>query len=126
MITIDLNPMPGYESLTTGSDGLIPKIDNTLPAGTYELREKSRPKGYDMISGYIRFTVSDAGAITLVGTDQQPIPEEASLTGPTEQPDGSLSYEMTIVNHRFADITLNKVDNNQAPLNGATLQIMQV
>jgi len=123
VITIDLNPMPGYESLTTGSDGLIPKIDNTLPAGTYELREKSRLKGYDMISGYIRFTVSDTGAITLVGTDQQPIPEEASLTGPTEQPDGSLSYEMTIVNHRFADITLNKVDNNQAPLNGATFKL---
>jgi LPXTG-motif cell wall-anchored protein len=123
VITIDLNPMPGYESLSTDSDGLIPKIDNTLPAGTYELREKSRLKGYDMISGYIRFTVSDTGAITLVGTDQQPIPEEASLTGPTEQPDGSLSYEMTIVNHRFADITLNKVDNNQVPLNGATFKL---
>lgn len=123
VITIDLNPMPGYESLSTDENGLIPKIDNTLPAGTYELREKSRLKGYDMISGYIRFTVSDTGAITLVGTDQQPIPEEASLTGPAEQPDGSLSYEMTIVNHRFADITLKKVDSSQAPLNGAKFKL---
>ena len=40
-----------------------------------------------------------------------------------EQPDGSLSYEMTIVNHRFADITLNKVDNNQMPLNGAKFKL---
>ena len=36
--TIDLNPMPGYKGLTTDENGLVPKIDNTLPPGTYELR----------------------------------------------------------------------------------------
>ena len=76
-----------------------------------------------MISGYIRFTVSDAGAITLVGTDQQPIPEEVTLSGPVEQADGSLSYEMTIVNHRFANITLNKVNQSEEPLNGAKFKL---
>ncbi len=62
---IDLNPMPGYESLTTDENGLIPMIDGTLPAGTYELREKVPLEGYKPLGEYIRFTVSPTGDVTL-------------------------------------------------------------
>ena len=123
VITIDLNPMPGYENLSTDANGLIPQIDNTLPPGTYELREKTALRSYDPLSGYIRFTVGETGSITLVGTDQQPIPEEVTLDGPTEEEDGSLSYEMTIVNHRYADVTLKKTDRNNTPLTGAKFEL---
>ena len=123
VITIDLNPMPGYENLSTDANGLIPQIDNTLPPGTYELREKTALRSYDPLSGYIRFTVGETGSITLVGTDQQPIPEEVTLDGPTEEEDGSLSYEMTIVNHRYADVTLKKTDRNSTPLTGAKFEL---
>lgn len=66
VITIDLNPMPGYENLSTDANGLIPQIDNTLPPGT---------------------------------------------------------YEMTIVNHRYADVTLKKTDRNSTPLTGAKFEL---
>ena len=123
VITIDLNPMPGYENLSTDANGLIPQIDNTLPPGTYELREKTALRSYDPLSGYIRFTVGETGSITLVGTDQQPIPEEVTLDGPTEEEGGSLSYEMTIVNHRYASVTLRKTDNNSTALAGAKFEL---
>ena len=35
----DPNPYPGYESLTSDANGIV--IDNTLPAGKYQLRETS-------------------------------------------------------------------------------------
>ena len=123
VITIDLNPMPGYEELVTDENGLIPGIDNTLPPGTYELREKSTLGGYEMLSGYIDFTISEMGAISLIGTDQKPIPEGVTLTGPTEESGGSLSYEMEILNHRLADVTLKKVDNSNKPLAGARFKL---
>ena len=55
--TIDLNPMPGYESLVSGRDGAIAKLDSTLPAGTYELRETEAPEGYLPLESYVRFTL---------------------------------------------------------------------
>ena len=117
----DLNPMPGYEALTTSEDGTIPGLDNSLPAGTYELREKAAPSGYEDLSGCIRFSVSKTGVIRLIGTEQQPVPEGVVLTGPveTEDSDGTVSYELTVPNYRKADITLQKADEQGRELTGA-------
>ncbi|MCR4645855.1 MAG: hypothetical protein K5695_10690 [Oscillospiraceae bacterium] len=61
----DVAPIPGYEDLVTESDGVIPMIDNTLPAGTYYLTETKAPKTYDLIEGDVVFTIAPLGGVTL-------------------------------------------------------------
>lgn len=123
--TIDINPMPGYQGLRTDDNGIIPKIDETLPAGTYELREKNRPSGYEALSGYIHFTVSETGEIDLIGTDQMPVPDGVTLEAvESEDPDGTLSYVLTVRNYMLMDISLRKTDAATGQsLNGAKFQL---
>lgn len=117
--TIDLNPMPGYETLVTDANGVIPDIDNTLPPGTYQLREKATLPGYVM-TGYVMFTVSETGMITL-GTS----PEGTSLEGPTEvqAEDGRVSFVLTIPNKRPVNILLKKEDDKGNPLTGSKFRL---
>ncbi len=123
--TIDTNPMPGYERLVTNENGVIPKIDNTLPANVYELRETT-PDGYRPFSQHekIRFRVSETGEITMISTDQEPTPQGVTLTR-TEAEDGSgtISYLLTILNYRQTEITLQKEDEKGIPLKGAKFQL---
>ena len=98
----DLNPLTGYEDLTTGNDGVIPKLDKTLPAGTYQLREKVTPSGYQPLSGHIYFTVSSTGEILLV---QHP---EASLDSSVDSVTGNIAYTITVTNRSKAKLTLTK------------------
>ena len=90
---IDLNPMPGYEELVTGEDGTIPGIDNTLPPGTYELRELQPLADYQPLSSYIQFKITETGEILLLPTR----PPNVTLTEEIDE-DGTLHYEMTIPN----------------------------
>ncbi|MBQ1335006.1 MAG: hypothetical protein IIY34_06610, partial [Clostridia bacterium] len=101
---IDLNPMPGYESLTTDENGLIPMIDGTLPAGAYELREKVPLEGYKPLGEYIRFTVSPTGDVTLDNAVEGVTIE----TGTAE--DGTLEYVMTVNNIQNKKVSFKKVD----------------
>ena len=111
--TIDLNPMPGFEVLTTGADGIIPQIGNTLPPGTYELREKAAPDGYELLPSYIQFTVSETGVITLVS-----YPEGVGLTDGIGQ-DGTLQYVLTIDNYTRKNVSVWKTDMDHNALGGA-------
>ena len=104
MVAIDLNPMPGYETLVTGADGVIPKVDNTLPSGSYELREKTAPEGYEPLASYIQFTVSESGAITL-GTHPEGVEFADSITS-----DGTLQYVLTINNYARIRVSVWKTD----------------
>ena len=61
------DPMAGYESLLTDTNGIIPKVDNTLPPlkdnKRYYLME-SRPKeGYAKLQEDVIFTISPLGVI---------------------------------------------------------------
>ena len=89
--TIDFKPMEGYEDLVTNKNGVIVEINQTLPAGTYELREKEPAEGYKILSGNIRFTISPTGFITL-GTH----PDGVTLVETEE--DGLVSYTLKIGN----------------------------
>ena len=117
--TIDLNPMPGYENLVTDSDGVIPRVDNTLPAGTYELREKATLSGYEMLPAYIRFTVSDTGKITL---EAHPDGVELEVHASQDE-EGVVSYVLSIPNRRPGDIALRKVDSEGSLLTGSKFQL---
>ncbi|MBQ1534548.1 MAG: LPXTG cell wall anchor domain-containing protein, partial [Erysipelotrichaceae bacterium] len=100
--SFDLNPMPGYEELVTNEDGFIPKLDNTLPPGTYELREKAALDGFEALSPNIQFTISQTGVITLgahpEGTKLSK--EEVHDSDETVEYDGTIAYVLTISNYR--------------------------
>ena len=90
----DLTPEPGFEELVTGTDGVIPKIDQNLPAGSYELREKAALDGYQALSGYIHFTVGSNGVVSL---DEQI--KDAELTQEkSDNADGTVAYTLTVKN----------------------------
>lgn len=59
-------PISGYEALVSGADGVIPKIDETLPSGRYFLREKRSPNGYERFVDAIEFNISELGEVELV------------------------------------------------------------
>ena len=107
----DPNPCPGFESLVSGEDGVLPKIDRTLPAGTYELRETKALSGYKTLSGYVDFTISQTGAVT-VGK----LPEEAVFEEPTVQKDGSILYRITITNSKEYEVSIWKTNEGYETL----------
>ena len=129
--TIDVSAMPGYEELTTDSDGIIPGIDHSLPAGTYELREIETMEGYELIGGHIHFTISESGHVSLgqhpVGVtltpETVPIPDEGDTSGTVE-------YELTILNTRdtLMLVSFMKVDmaDTDHALVGAVFDLYQV
>ena len=118
--SFDLNPMPGYEDLVTGSDGVIPGIDNTLPAGTYQLREKAAPDGYRALPGYIEFSVSPTGAVSLLSSMSS---ADWVLLSSSERSDGTIAYIMTVLNHIDASVIIKKVDDNNSALPGSKFQL---
>ena len=90
---IDLNPMPGYEELITDENGVIPQVDNTLPAGTYELRELEPLLDYQPLSSYIQFRITPAGDVILLPTR----PPDVTMTEDTET-DDEIHYVITVPN----------------------------
>ena len=105
---MDLNPMFG--DLVTDNTGIVPMLDNTLAAGTYELREKEPPEGYQKTEGeegYIRFTVSPTGMVSL-----GKCPEGVTLEE-TKQEDGTIVCTVTVRNYR---------QNTPAPTGIATVR----
>ena len=61
----DQSPMEGYETLTTGANGLIPGVTSALPAGVYYLSEVTPPSGYKQLPGDLVFTVSSKGTVEI-------------------------------------------------------------
>ena len=84
--------MTGYDDLVTDAQGVVPLLDNTLPPGTYELREKTPPSGYAVLPAYIRFSVSRIGEISL-GSH----PDGVELSR-EESGDGPIAFTMIIPN----------------------------
>ena len=100
--TFDENPMPGYEQLVTDEEGKIPKIDNTLPAGVYQLRESETIEGYEKLSGHVNFTISPTGSISL-----GECPTGVSLTAEGTDP---VKYVLEIPNYQRKKVSFKKVD----------------
>ena len=95
---IEVNPMAGFENLVTDASGVVPKLDNTLPARTYELRETQALAKYYALASYIRFTVSSTGAVTL-GAHPNGV-DLTAVTDPTD-PNGTLAYTLTVRNQKL-------------------------
>ena len=67
----DYYPMVGYEDLISDENGVIPKIDETLPVGTYYLRETEAPEGYRKLDHDILFSFDHTGNITVLSEGDQ-------------------------------------------------------
>ena len=106
MTGIDLaNPV--YESLLTNESGVVPNVDENLPAGTYELREVAVPEGYQTLSlPHIKFTISPLGVVTVDDTVETYVHDGVRLT--KQAADGSTAYTMEILNHPAVDLTIQK------------------
>ena len=81
--TMDYDPMSGYEDLVSGNNGIIPELDNTLQPNTYYIKENLAPSGYNPIAGYVKFTLSPTGIITVVTRDDMEFSENTGLNGET-------------------------------------------
>ena len=108
--------MPGYDELVTDEHGNIPEI-NDLPAGVYELRETTPPRGYQRLPSYVRFEVSNTGVISLKSG-----PEGTSLTSSAEN--GETVYTLTIENHCYSKLKVLKIDQNGDALEGAEFEFV--
>ncbi|MBQ9156228.1 MAG: LPXTG cell wall anchor domain-containing protein [Eubacterium sp.] len=118
----DISPESGFEDLVTDQNGLVPGLDNTLPAGIYELREKSTLEGYHLLPSYIYFTVNETGVITLGDH-----PDGVALSEAVEEGSGAISYILTITNSRSKKVSFMKVDigDTSQPLEGAVFDLYQ-
>ena len=119
----DLNPMPGYEDLVSGNDGVVPLLDATLPAGVYQLREIAAAEGgYLPLDGYIYFTVSATGVIT-PGEQPSGVTFESQFNS-----DGSVSNILTIENVKSRNVSFKKVDiaDTSTVLAGAKFDLYKV
>ena len=107
---------PVHTGLTTGIDGVIPNIDNTLPAGTYQLRETKAPSGYSELTANIDITVSEMGVITLGAH-----PVGVELTSVTDD-SGKITYSIAIPNTP-KPLKLVKKDDKENNLTGAKFKL---
>ncbi len=116
---IEVTPMEGYDSLMTNDNGIIPRIDTSLSAGTYELREMNTPPGYAKLGCYIRFTIDPNGTITL-----DSCPDDVSLTENTDE-NGTLKYVLKVPNTPVRKVSFKKVDmgNTGKALKGAVFDL---
>ena len=88
---MDYSPMPGYGELITGNNGKIPSIDQTLPAGTYYLKEVAALENYEELSTPVCFTISATGDVSMVSHDSASLDSQTDITG-------AVSYVLTIDN----------------------------
>ena len=109
----DLVPMPGYEWLVSGNAlsegaGLIPKIDETLPRGTYYLREVSAAPGYFKLPGDLCLSVGATGAVSI---------QDNPGWGIRETRDGdAVSYAISVTNIRkTTSVSVTKAWEGGAP-----------
>ena len=119
---IDVEPEAGFADLTTDENGIIQEINNTLPPGTYELREIEALPAYQKLSGHIQFTISDTGSISLV---EGYYPEdEVTLESDSETDPRKVIYTMTVTN-KLKALKLRKTDESNKLLEGAQFTLLK-
>ena len=101
----------------------VKELNEFLPTGVYQLREKDAPAGYMALSSYIYFTVSSTGNITL-----NEHPDGITLTGSPDE-DGTIRYVLTVPNIPLRKLSFKKVDianPENTALEGAQFDLYRV
>ena len=122
-IAYDETPMSGYEDLVSDEQGVIPGLDNTLPAGSYRLDEiEPYREGYQRIPASVYFTVSESGVVSLDNVDTV-YPSGAVLTSELNETTGRWEYTINVPNVQLKKIRIRKIDDTQAGLAGAVFSL---
>ena len=87
--------MDGYDDIVSDAQGHLTGIDESLPVGTYELREKAPLDGYGALSSHVHFSVSATGVVDLVASLGNP--EGVTCEAPV-QSDGTIAYQISVPN----------------------------
>lgn len=99
-------PLADYESLVTGADGIIPKINETLPSSRYFLKEVRAPNGYERFVDPIEFNITKLGEVELINK-----PQGVSLVSDTSE-EGKVIVRIKAGNNlkgvHVADLTVKK------------------
>lgn len=113
----DYVPMNGYSGLTTGSNGEIPLLNNSLPPGVYYLTETRAPNGYDLLGHDLCFSIDQRGIVTILN--------EESVDWLDTVTTGSLtSYVVNVPNAKVIQLTiLKKGRGNEHMLRGASFEL---
>ena len=98
-------PMDGYTDLLTNENGIVNKIDLSLPAGTYYLQETETVKGYDLLQKDVCFTIGADGKVTNV--------TGATLHEDTDPTTHEVSYVIFVTNGKQKRVSFRKVDISQ-------------
>lgn len=117
----DQNPMEGYEALTTGADGIIPKITSALPPGTYYLTETNPPDGCKPLEGNLVFTISADGVVSIPSRVTSADPQDLIILNnlpdigadewiSQEEEDGNVLYTIRIPNDQEKMVSVWKTD----------------
>jgi len=104
-VSMDAKPMTGYEDLVSDDDGIVEKIDSTLPPGIYYLVETQALDGYKMmeLQDAIQFEITDNGDVEMVREDQK---------GLLKVVEGTYQMTISVPNvHNIVTITISKTVN---------------
>ena len=97
----DMNPMANYHSLVSDTNGVIPKIDQTITPGTYYLTEVSPPVYYIGITEDVIISINELGAVTINCENAEVTWDHKDITGPGDATTlGREEYIMTIPNEK--------------------------
>ena len=104
--SMDIAPIAGFEDLVSDKNGVIPGINQMLDPGTYYLKEKTAPAGYDVMPEAVRFMISRTGKVTLSEADASASAGNAAAadnSGSAELSskvlqDGTMVYTLTVWN----------------------------
>ena len=133
----DYDPVPGFDDIVSGSDGLIPELNEQLAPGVYELRELSAPLGYLNLTHNVRFRVGDTGGITLIDAySDVDVTSEDSADGSAKNfvmkiKNTAEGMQLTVsknVTGNFGnrsekfDFKVTFADSNNVPFNGGTVK----
>ena len=89
----DYYPLAGYDNLVSNAEGVIPLINESLPAGVYYLTETVAPNSYIALDEDVCFRISNIGVITVLSGD-------ATVNSPDPDENGKLVYELSVKNRR--------------------------
>ena len=90
----DYYPLAGYADLVTGADGLIPKLDDTLPVGVYYLAETQTPVGYYAMDHDILIEKDKSGNVAVLSAGDE------DLLTKTLNADHTVTFTLQIPNRR--------------------------
>ena len=117
----DYYPIPGYEDLVSGANGVVISNLQALGAGTYYLVEMQEPDGYARLGNDICFTIDNRGVVTVEQNSDRSLAR-------TEN-NNQITYTLTVINTiGLKKVSFQKVDIalTSRVLSGAVFDLYRV